>query len=232
MLVDVVPGADLHDLAQVHHGDPVGDVPDDRQVVRDEQVGQPELVLQVLQQVDHTGLHRHVQRGHRFVQDQQLRVQRQRPGDTDPLALAAGELVPVTVAVLGVETDELAAVRATRSSISFSSPILWIRNGSATMSLIVQRRIQRRVGVLEDDLHVPAHRPQVRVRHGGQLLAVEPHRAGRRLVQLQDGPAGGGFPAAGFADQAERLARIEVSKLTPSTAWTLADRPSERSRRP
>ena len=34
---------DLHDLAEVHHRDPVGDVADDGEVVRDEQVGEPEL---------------------------------------------------------------------------------------------------------------------------------------------------------------------------------------------
>ena len=33
-------GTDLHDLAQVHHGDPVGQHPGERQVVGDEQVGQ------------------------------------------------------------------------------------------------------------------------------------------------------------------------------------------------
>ena len=36
-------GADLDDLAQVHDRDPVADVPHDRQVVRDEQVGQAEV---------------------------------------------------------------------------------------------------------------------------------------------------------------------------------------------
>ena len=42
----------LHDLAEVHHGHPVGDVPDDGEVVGDEQVRQPELGLDVLEQVE------------------------------------------------------------------------------------------------------------------------------------------------------------------------------------
>ncbi len=53
---------DLGDLAQVHHGDPVGDVLDHRQVVRDEQVRQVELALQIRQQVQDLRLHRHVER--------------------------------------------------------------------------------------------------------------------------------------------------------------------------
>ena len=83
----------LDDLAQVHHGDAVADVAHDRQVVGDEQVRQAELALQVLEQVDDLRLDRHVERRHRLVADDQLRVQAERPGDADALALAAGELV-------------------------------------------------------------------------------------------------------------------------------------------
>ena len=88
---------DLDDLAEIHDGDAVADVLDDREVVGDEQVGQAELALQVAQQVDHLRLHRDVEGGDRLVADDQARVQRQRAGDADPLALAAGEFVRVAV---------------------------------------------------------------------------------------------------------------------------------------
>ena len=65
----------------------------DRQVVRDEHVREAELVLQVLEQVDDAGLDRHVERGHRLVEHDAARVERERAGDADALALAAGELV-------------------------------------------------------------------------------------------------------------------------------------------
>src|SRR6266545_2597231 len=42
----------LDELAEVHHRDPVADVPHDRQVVGDEQVGEVEFPLEVDQQVD------------------------------------------------------------------------------------------------------------------------------------------------------------------------------------
>src|SRR5215212_7434123 len=61
VLVDIVDRADLHDLAQIHHRYPIRDVPDHRKVVRDEEVGQRELGLQLVQQVDHSSLDRHVQ---------------------------------------------------------------------------------------------------------------------------------------------------------------------------
>ena len=83
----------LDELAQVHHRDAVGDVADDAQVVRDEDVRQPELRLEVLEQVEDLRLHRDVQRGDRLVGDDQLRVERERPRDPDPLPLTARELV-------------------------------------------------------------------------------------------------------------------------------------------
>jgi hypothetical protein len=68
-------------------------VPHDRQVVGDEQVCQRELGLELLQQVDDLRLNRDVERGDGLVRDDEVWVDRQRTGDPDPLALAAGELV-------------------------------------------------------------------------------------------------------------------------------------------
>ena len=48
-LVDLVTCSDLDDLAEVHDGDAVRHVPDDREVVCDEKVREPELALQRLQ---------------------------------------------------------------------------------------------------------------------------------------------------------------------------------------
>ena len=96
---------DFDDVAEVHHGDAVADVAHHRQVVRDEQVGDAELGLQVHQQVDHLRLHRDVERRHRLVADDQLRVQRQRAGDAEALALAAGELVRILGRRLRAQAD-------------------------------------------------------------------------------------------------------------------------------
>ena len=71
---DAVTGSGLDDLAQVHDVDPVRHVANDIEVVRDEEVGDPELVLQVSEQVEDLGLDGHVQGADRFVADDQLRV--------------------------------------------------------------------------------------------------------------------------------------------------------------
>src|ERR1700744_3763791 len=82
----------LYDGTGVHHHDVVGQMLDDRKVVRHKQVRQAEPLLQIQQQVDDPGLNGDIQCGHRFVERQDPGSQRQRPGDTDALLLPAGEL--------------------------------------------------------------------------------------------------------------------------------------------
>ena len=64
--------AELDDLAHVHHRDPGGEDLDDPEVVADEQAGEALLALQLLEQVEHLGLHRHVERRGRLVGDEQV----------------------------------------------------------------------------------------------------------------------------------------------------------------
>ena len=86
--IDLIGEAQFDDVAELHHRDTVGDVAHDREVVRNEELGQPKLLLQVLHQVDHLRLNRYVQRAHRLVGDHDLRVRRQRARDSDALPLA------------------------------------------------------------------------------------------------------------------------------------------------
>src|SRR6188472_240153 len=73
----------------------------------DEDVGEAELALQLLEQIHHLGLNGDVERRDRFIADDHLWVKRYTTRDADPLALPSGELVRVAVDVLGIETDEL-----------------------------------------------------------------------------------------------------------------------------
>ena len=67
----------------------------DVEVVADEDVGEAELVLEVEQQVQHLRLDRLVERRDRLVEDHQARLERERAGDVDALALAARQLVRI-----------------------------------------------------------------------------------------------------------------------------------------
>ena len=99
----------------------------------------PNSRLQVLEQVDHLRLDRHVERGDRLVGDEQLGLQGQRAGDADALALAAGELVRVAVVVLGVEADDLEQLLDPRAGPASSAPRLWIASGAPTIAPTVCR---------------------------------------------------------------------------------------------
>ena len=58
---------DLDDAAEIHHRDAMADMLDHGEIVRDEQIGEAVLALQVDQQVDDLRLDRDVERGDRLV---------------------------------------------------------------------------------------------------------------------------------------------------------------------
>ena len=171
---------DLDDLAEVHDGDALGNVPHDEKIVRDEKVRDAELFLQLLKHVDDLRLNGNVQCGHRLVADDELGVHGESSGNADSLALAAGKLMCVARGVLGIEShgrheleDFLAAL------------------GAACVQLMhVQRLsddvfdrhagIKGRIRVLEHHLHLLAH---VRDIFRRNRLAVKNDLAARRLIE-------------------------------------------------
>ena len=52
----------LYRTPEIHHEDPVADMPDDAEIVRNEEIGEISLLLQILKQVDYLRLDRHVER--------------------------------------------------------------------------------------------------------------------------------------------------------------------------
>ena len=52
------------------------DVVDHGEIMRDEEISEPEFLLQILQQIDDLRLDRHVERGDRLVADDELRLDR------------------------------------------------------------------------------------------------------------------------------------------------------------
>ena len=91
--------ADLHDPAEVHDRDPVGQVADDAEVVRDEQVARLAPDLELGQQVEDGGLDRDVERAGRLVGHDDPRVAGERPGDRDALLEPARQLARLEVEV-------------------------------------------------------------------------------------------------------------------------------------
>ena len=126
--VNLLARATFDDPAEVHDRHPVAHVLDHPEIVGDEQQREPELPLQVVQQVQYLGLDGDVERRHRLVRDDEARADRERARDPDALALAAAELVWIAVRRVGRQADEgeklvdaRAAPSAARSSTTCAS---------------------------------------------------------------------------------------------------------------
>ena len=199
----------LDDLPQIHHRDAAADVLDQPQIVRDEQVGQLQLLLQIHQQVDHLRLHRDVERRDRLVEDDERRVERERARQADALPLAAAELVRVALEVRRVEADQpeqLGDARAARRPVA--EPV----DDERLLDDLPRAhpRVERRVRILKDDLHVAPRRRAGAPARTQHVVAAEPHVARRRLDQPQQAAAGRRLAAARLADQPERLALVDA----------------------
>ena len=195
----------LDDPPEIHHRDPVADVLDDRDVVGDEQVRELVLLLEVHQQVQHLSLDRDVEGGDGLVPDDEARAERQRPRDADALALPPGELVGELVHALGAKPhaleqrgDPLPLLLAGRDLVHGE----WLADDASNR----HARIQRRVRVLEDDLHLAAQRPHPRPVVVRDVLAAQLDGSGGRLDQLQRGLAGRRLSASALAHEPQRLA--------------------------
>src|SRR5438132_8011690 len=119
----------------------------------------------------------------------------ERTREADALPLAAAELVRIPFEVRRIEADEVEQLGHARAPL-----------GAAPESMDDQRllddvprahaRIQRRIGVLEDDLHLAARLAHSPPAEGKDVLAPKPHFAGRRLDQPQHAAPGRRLAAA------------------------------------
>ena len=104
--VELLRRVQLLQPALAHDPDPVGHGEGLLLVVGDEERGGADLELDATDLVAQLGAHLGVERRQRLVEQQHRRLDGQRPGQRDPLLLAAGELGGVVVGLVR-EPDEL-----------------------------------------------------------------------------------------------------------------------------
>ena len=206
------PRAELDELAEVHHADPVGQVLDDREVVGDHDRGRVVLDLETLHQVQDLRADRDVERADRLVGDDHLRLEHQRARQRDPLPLSAGELVRVALERVVRQPDLVAVVGDPR--------VLLLARADAL------DRPAARAGWREPASAGRATRTDPGTSsagRGGRGAAPRPRSENTALARQQD-PASVGFldadhqlaerrlAAAGLADEAERFAGVDVQR--------------------
>ena len=198
----------LDDLAQVHDGDRVAHVGHRGEVVGDEEVRQPEVALQVGEQVQDLRADRHVERRHRLVQHHQARRERQRAGDGDALALAARELVGEQLGGALRQADEVEQLRHALADRGGGEGLVGDQRLGHDLAH-AHAGIERGERVLEDGLHGAAVAAQPLRAQTRERLAVEANLAPGRLLELQDELGGRGLAAAGLAHHAQRATRVD-----------------------
>ena len=122
----------------------------------DEQIAEPQPLLQIAQQVHDLRLDRHIERRNRLVADDEIGLHAQGPGNTDPLSLTARHLVRVARRDIGGQAHQVEQL---------CNP-LPRRNPAAADAMHQQRlgqciadavpRIERRERILVDHLHLAA----------------------------------------------------------------------------
>ena len=203
VFVQLVCISDLNNLTEVHNRNALGNVPHNEQIVRDEQIRHAELFLQLFKHVDDLRLNGHVQRGDRLVADDELRVHGKRSCNADSLALTAGKFMRVARGMLGVEAHGCHEVQDFFAALFPVGVELMHIQRLPDNIFDRHARVQRRIRVLEDHLHLLAHVGDVLCR---DRLAVEDDLACRRLIEPQNRASDGRLAAAGLADQTQRLA--------------------------
>ena len=184
LFIEFVAFRQLNNLAQVHHSDTVGNVTNHRQVMRNEQVGQVELFLQVFEQVDDLRLDRHIERRDRLVADDKRWVDCQGARNADTLALTAGELVRVAVDEVGIEANDLEQLLHPILALFFGRANVVNFERFADDAADGHARVERGVGILKDHLHAAAHLAQLLAFRPGQIFTLEDHFTRCGTVQL------------------------------------------------
>ena len=167
-------------------------------------------LLELLHQVDDLRLDRDVERRHGLVADEEVRVERERAGEADPLPLAAGELVRVARPGVGGQADRLQQLAHRLAELLAAAAVHAQRLADHARNRVA--RVQRRVRILEDHLHPPPQRAHLRLAEVGDVGAVEGDLPGGRLVEAEERAADGRLAAARLADEPERLAALDLER--------------------
>ncbi|MNF84319.1 hypothetical protein D3C84_666730 [compost metagenome] len=197
-MIDLLWGAHLHYAATLHHHDAVGHGQGLFLIVGHHDGGDAKALLQDADLAAKVGAHQGIQRAEGFVQQQQAGGEGERPGQRHPLLLAAGDLARVLVG-LGIEIHQRQPV---------IDPLL---DGIARQPLILKAEGDvlghRQVG--EEGVGLK-HYAKVPLLGGqqGDLPSPLPDPAAVRQIQAGDGSEQGGLAAAGGAEKADKLPRL------------------------
>ncbi len=178
----------------------------------------PKSRPEILHQIDDPGLHRHVERRGRLVEDQECGLRHQRHRDDDALLLAARELVRIAPEDAGRvrQPHRIHHLQRPRPRLGLAGAGMDHRHFHQ-LPPDLHRRVQARHRLLVDhrDLRA-ADLAQLRLRHRRQVPPLEADRPADdppRLAEIAHHPQRHRrLAAAALADQPQRLARLDAGR--------------------
>ena len=199
MLVDRVRRADLNHAGPVHHRDPVGHGKRLALVVGDIDRGDAERLLELLDPVFHLLAELLVERAQGLVEQQDLGLDDQHPGERDPLLLAAGEL-PLIAPLVAAEIHLIERPLHAHPNL----PPRRLPYLQAERDIVEHIHVRKDRVVLKDDPDSPLLRRQQR-----HVLAADQHPAVIGADEARDHAQCRRLAAARRAEQGEELALLD-----------------------
>src|SRR3954471_14555827 len=187
--------ADLLDLAGIHHGDPIGHRERFLLVVGDEDHGQTEFALQLLQLELHRLPQFLVERTERLVAKQHPRLDHDGAGEGDALLLASGELAGTAILV----SDELHLCQCI-GYLAGNGGALHAAHAQAEGNIFTDRAMRKQRIVLEYHSHVTLVR-----RHMRDIDATDLDDTFGRRIEAGDHAQRRRLAAAGGPQQREEF---------------------------
>src|SRR5690606_18705802 len=194
----------LYDLAQVHDQDTVAHAFDHVQIMGHKHESHPQLLPDILEQIDNLRLYRSIQRRNRFVRNHQLRPDRERPRNRHALALTATESVWKFLLQRLRQADN--AQQAINLGVQWAFIVRRFMRGQRLFKQTPDRKpgIERRVGILEHHLDFGA---ALESRKRVHWPAIRPgYRPARWRLQADDAFSQCTFATTGLSDHADDLA--------------------------
>ena len=209
--------AGLDDLAILHHNNPIRDAPHDAQIVGDEQQAHIFGLFQLGQQLEDLRLNGDVQRGGRFIRNQQVGPVGKGHGDHHALTLTARQLVGIGVqTAFGVADADLFQQFDDARPHRIAAQTLVQLDGFPQLLFQRVQRVQRRHRLLKDKADVvAAYLAQPRLIRADHFLSVIGDRTGNRRVipkQRDRGKRGHGFARPALAHEGHGFPAFDVER--------------------
>ena len=177
----------------------------------DEEIGQILFRLQLVHEVQDLGSDGDVQRGDRLIRDDELRLHDHSAGNTDTLALSAGELVRIAGLVLGQKTDILQGLVYLGKTVILIFVQMEIEKTFRHAILNCRSLIQRCRRILENHLDIADNISVLFLGDiSGNSLSFKCNLTGTAGINAHDRASESCLSRSGFSDECKCLALVNV----------------------